>query len=254
MHENNLIQVTRDTLQACHICCAISSLPEAKACAGAKKAWMDSVFDDGYQFTRLNENGKVFIETIPAQNAWAPICAKNWLFIDCFWVSGKFKGQGLAGQLLQTALKRAKKEGFSGLCAVSSNTKRPFLSDPGFYRHKGFVLADTAPPFYQLLALPLVPGAALPQFTCSAKTGTVPQAGVCIWYSHHCPHPSKYLPLLAAVVQKSGTPFTAVNVADKATAQLAPNPFPTWAMFYNGQFVTNEIFSEAKMEKFLLNA
>ena len=57
--------------------------------------------------------------------------------------------------------------------------------------------------------------------------------------------------LLADVAQKQGVPFTALLVDDKAKAQSAPNPFPTWALFWNGAFVTNEIFSPAKFEKFL---
>ena len=34
-------------------------------------------------------------------------------------------------------------------------------------------------------------------------------------------------------------------------AQSAPTPFTTYGFFYDGEFVTNEIFSAAKFEKFL---
>lgn len=65
---------------------------------------MKSNFDKGLVFKRLDERGKVFIEYIPAENAWCPITADNYMYINCFWVSGKFKGQGYSNLLLQNAL------------------------------------------------------------------------------------------------------------------------------------------------------
>ena len=251
MDKTQIIRVDADNLDNSHICCAISQTADAKACAQAKKDWMARVFADDYQFHRLNDQGKVFIETIPGENAWCPIAAEEWLFIDCFWVSGKFKGQGIAGRLLEAAVQRAKTEGRAGLCALSADKKRPFLSDPGFYKHKGFVVADTAPPYYQLLALPFAPDAPLPRFLDSVRTPAAPNPGVQVWHSDHCPHAAKFAGLLGAVAQKRGVPFAAVKVTDRQTAQAAPNPFTTWAMFYDGAFVTNEILSEAKFEKFL---
>ena len=35
-----------------------------------------------------------FIEYIPAENAWVPINADGYMYIDCLWVSGSFKGKG----------------------------------------------------------------------------------------------------------------------------------------------------------------
>ena len=37
---------------------------------------------------RSAERGKCFIEYIPAENAWVPIEAAGWLYINCLWVSG----------------------------------------------------------------------------------------------------------------------------------------------------------------------
>ncbi len=252
MEKTDIIQVDASNIDTSHICCAISKTPDALACAAAKKNWMRLAFADGYQFHRLNDQGKVLVETIPGENAWAPVCADNWLYIDCFWVSGKFKGQGIASRLLEVAATRAKAEGRLGLCALSSHKKQPFLSDPGFYLHKGFVVADTAPPAYQLLALPFAEGTPLPCFAKSVRAAEVPEPGVCIWCSDHCPHPSKFVPLLEAVAQKKGVPFTVKKVENKEIAQNAPNPFPTYAFFFNNKFITNELFSERKFEEFLV--
>ncbi len=31
------------------------------------------------------------METVPSELAWVPIVATNYLYIGCFWVSGKYK-------------------------------------------------------------------------------------------------------------------------------------------------------------------
>lgn len=66
-----------------HICCAISD----KKCADgyhAKKEWLIKEFENGYVFRRINERAKVFIEYGPAEKAWIPITAPNYLNINCF--------------------------------------------------------------------------------------------------------------------------------------------------------------------------
>lgn len=48
-------------------------------------------FDEGCTFLRLDEQAKIFIEYGPAEDAWLPIDAPNYMNIGCFWVSGKYK-------------------------------------------------------------------------------------------------------------------------------------------------------------------
>lgn len=246
-----IIQVNQSNLQSQHICCAISKTPDAQKCAAAKKGWMEQRFAEGYEFWKLDAQGKVLIEFIPAKNAWCPIQADGWLFIDCFWVSGQYKGKGYANALFQKAVDAAKQQSLKGIVALSGNKKQPFLSDPGFYKHKGFVEADTAPPHYVLLALPFKEGAPLPKFNNTVKQPQVSDNGFVVYYTNHCPHTSKFVPLLQEVAQNRGLPFTAVEITTTKQAQSAPNPFTAYAMFYNGQFVANEIFSEPKMNKFI---
>ena len=57
----------------------------------AKKEWLKKRFDEGLVFYRSEERGKCFIEYIPAENAWVPIEAGGWLYINCLWVSGSIQ-------------------------------------------------------------------------------------------------------------------------------------------------------------------
>ena len=61
---------------------------QAECC---KKEWLRQRFDDGLVFYRSEERGKCFIEYIPAENAWVPIAADGYLYINCLWVSGSMK-------------------------------------------------------------------------------------------------------------------------------------------------------------------
>lgn len=79
----NFIQINKENISSEHICCAISD----KKCSDsyqAKKDWLKKEFNNGYVFRRIDKRAKVFIEYGPAENAWIPITAPNYLNINCF--------------------------------------------------------------------------------------------------------------------------------------------------------------------------
>lgn len=248
--------VTPDNLEKEHICCAIAA-KKNDVTVLSKKQWLQEAFKDGLQFHKLDARGKVFIEFMPAESAWAPIHAPNYLYINCFWVSGSFKNQGYANALLDRCLSEAKRLGKSGLVVLSSTKKMPFLSDPKYLKYKGFLVADTAKPYYELLYYPLEKEAPhhKPAFLTSCQSDTLIdpslQKGYVLYYSHQCPHTAKYVPLLEAVAQIHDTPLKTIRFTSASEAQAGPNPFSTYSLYYNGQFVTNEILSDTKFEKML---
>lgn len=80
------IQITKDNIEKEHICCAMSGKQSVM-----KKEWLKQRFAEGLVFYRSTERGKCFIEYIPAENAWVPIQADGYVYIDCLWVSGSLK-------------------------------------------------------------------------------------------------------------------------------------------------------------------
>ena len=103
-------RVTKENIDQEHICCAISNNKDIQV--SSKKDWMMQCFDDGLVFLKSTERGKCFIEYIPAENAWVPILAENYMYIDCFWVSGSFKGHGYSNDLLNAFFPRKKRNPF----------------------------------------------------------------------------------------------------------------------------------------------
>ena len=75
------VMVTKKNIDNEHICCAISNNSDVQV--SSKKEWVKSCFKDGLVFLKSVERGKCFIEYVPAENAWVPIDAKGYIYIDC---------------------------------------------------------------------------------------------------------------------------------------------------------------------------
>ena len=146
------IRVTKDNIEKEHICCAISNNKDIQI--SSKKSWLSERFDEGLVFYKSTERGKCFIEYIPAENAWIPVSAGGYMFINCLWVSGSFKGKGYSTDLLDYAVRDSKEKGKTGMCILSSTKKKGFLADPKFLAHKGFSVCDEADNGIQLWYLP----------------------------------------------------------------------------------------------------
>lgn len=244
------LKVKEDNIDQEHICCAITD-KKGESGVASKKSWMKEQFQHGLVFYRLDTRGKVFIEYIPAEHAWCPIEAEGYLYINCFWVSGQFKGQGYGKHLLEECIRDAKAKGKNGLVILSSVKKMPFLSDPQYLRKNGFQVCDTALPFFELLYLPLKENAAPPKFKNCCKQAGIEEKGMVLYYSNQCPHTDKYAPLIAKAALERGYPFDLRHITSKEQAQNAPAPFTTYSFFYQGKFVTNEILSESRFIQIL---
>ena len=85
----DIVTLTLENLDKEHICCAISNSDDCQV--ASKKAWLKERLKEGLIFKKCDVRGKCFIEYIPAEKAWAPIEADGYMYIDCLWVSGKFK-------------------------------------------------------------------------------------------------------------------------------------------------------------------
>lgn len=245
----NIVAVTKDNLDQEHICCAISNNKDCQV--AAKKAWLAARFEEGLVFKKGNVRGKCFIEYIPAEMAWCPIEADGYVYINCLWVSGQFKGQGNSNLLLDDCIKDCKEKGKKGLVILSSKKKISFLSDPKFLKYKGFTVADTAEPYYELMYLPFAGTAEKPRFKNTVKTPKIDKQGFVLYYAHQCPFTAKYVPLIETVANAKGVEFIAIRFETTEQAQNAPAPFTSYSLFYNGEFITHEILSEKKFEQII---
>lgn len=244
-----IITLTADNLEQEHICCAISSNKDCQV--ASKKAWLAERMQDGLMFKKCDVRGKCFIEYMPAEKAWAPIIADDYMYINCLWVSGKFKGQGYSNLLLEECIQDSKAKNKKGLVVLSAKKKFPYLSDPKYLKYKGFQTADTAACNYELMYLPFQDNAEVPKFKECAKNVQIEENGFVLYYTQQCPFTAKYVPLIETIAKEKGVAFKTIRLEDCIQAQNAPMPFTTYALFYNGNFVGQEILSEKKFENLL---
>ncbi|MCL4103880.1 UNVERIFIED_CONTAM: hypothetical protein GTU68_029197 [Idotea baltica] len=236
------IQLTADNIADEHICCAFSD----KKCADsyqAKKGWLEKEFSNGYVFRRLDERAKVFIEYGPAEKAWIPISAPNYLNVNCFWVSGKYKKNGYGKALLQSALDDAIAQGKNGLVTVMGTKKFNFMSDPKWFLKQGFEEVDRISSGFSLLVKRIVPDAALPAFNNAVKRGECPnKEGIVVYYSNRCPFAEFHAKeSLVETATKRNIPLEIIKLSTMEQAQEAPSPATIFSLFYQGKFITTDI-------------
>ena len=238
----NYIRITKENIDREHICCAMSNKQ-----SNTKKEWLKERFEEGLVFYRSEERGKCFIEYIPAENAWVPIEANGYVYINCLWVSGSMKGHGYSNDLLDECIRDAGAQGRKGLCILSSEKKKKeFLSDPKYLSYKGFLPADTSDASITLMYLPLDSDAEPPRFKECARHPKVEETGFVLYYTDQCPFTYYWVPRVQEAAESHNVGLKVIHVTDKETAQNVPSPVTTYALFRDGQFVTQGIQTDKK--------
>ena len=238
----NYIYINKENIDKEHICCEMSVKQGA-----IKKEWMKNRFDEGLVFYRSEERGKCFIEYIPAENAWVPIDADGYLYINCLWIAGDMKGHGYANDLLSECVRAAAAQGRNGVCILcAEGRKREFLADPKFLSHKGFKTADISDCGINLMYLPLAQNAEPPKFKECAKHPKADGEGFVLYYTDQCPFAYYWVPRVQKAAKEHNIPLKIIHIADKKSAQSVPAPVTTYALFKNGKFVTQSIQSDKK--------
>ena len=241
----NYIRITKENIDKEHICCAMSGKQST-----AKKEWMKQRFEEGLVFYRSEERGKCFIEYIPAENAWIPIQADGYLYINCLWVSGALKGHGYSNDLLAECIRDAKEQGRSGICILSAEgRKREFLADPKVLAYHGFQVADISDCGITLYYLPLEQNAEPPKFRECAKHPEVRERGFVLYYTDQCPFTYYWVPRIEEVAKEHNIPLKVIHITCREDAQSVPAPVTTYALFRDGKFLTQAIQSDKKFLK-----
>ena len=235
----NFITLNKDNIGKEHICCAFSD-KKCKDSYELKKEWLKKEFDNGYVFRRLDERAKVFIEYVPAENAWMPVNAPNYLMIHCFWVAGQYKGKGYAKALLQSAIDDALKQGKDGLVTVAGVRKFHFMSDTKWLIRQGFEITEKLPNGFCLLVKKINPEAgiktAVPTFKDCVLSGECPdKEGIVVYYSNRCLFTEYHIQhSMKETAVKRKLPVRVIKLETLEQAQYAPTPATLFSLLHNG--------------------
>ena len=249
--ELDIITLSEDNLNEEHICCGFTDKKIARG-YNLKKELIKRRLPEGFRLKKINVRGKVFIEYVLAESAWSPVDAPGYMFIHCFWVSGRFKAQGFGSRLLDECIHDSRDK--NGIVAVTGKKTMPFLTDKGFFIKKGFEVCDTAPPYFELLVKRLK-DAPLPKFKEIAKKGVCEnKKGLTFYYSDMCPFTDYWVDKMIEHADEFNIPSKKIKITTKEQAQNIPSLFGIFSVFYKGRFLTHKIMAHKEFSKILNNA
>jgi len=250
MQDEKIITLNAQNIATEHICCAIGNDSENLSRANTKKEWLKKEFSKGHVFKKFDVRGKCFIEYCPAEQAWFSVNADGYTFIQCFWVSGKFKGTGMGAKLLEECEKDSLNT--NGLVIISSKKKKPFVSDKKYMLSKGFSVRDSGTGDFELLVKKFNPQAADPRFTDSARLGIINQSQAMTFiYSDMCPFAPVYSKIMANTAQEMGIAVETIKLSSPEHARQTGVLYGIFSLYDKGRFITNELMTEEKFRNYL---
>ena len=72
-----------------------------------------------------------------------------------------------------------------------------------------------------------------------------------LYYTNQCPFTAKYVPVLEHTAAELNIPLRTVHITTKEQAQSAPTPITTYALFCDGEYVTNEVLNDKRFLKLI---
>jgi GNAT superfamily N-acetyltransferase len=237
-----IITLDKSNIANEHICCAISD-KKCKDSYELKKDWLRKEFANGYVFRRIDARAKVFIEYVPAEKGWVPIEASNYILINCFWVSGQYKGKGYGKELLKLAIEDAKSQGKEGLVTVVGTKKFHFMSDTKWLLKQGFETCEKTSSGFSLLVKKINPKANNPKFKETVKSGECDNKnGLVVYYSNRCPFSEFHVTTsMTETAKKRNLSLEIIKLDTLEKAQSAPSPATIFSLFYHGKFITTDL-------------
>ena len=240
------INLTLENIDNEHICCAISDKKHQDG-VDYKKEWLKDRIKEGHVFRKLNAQGKVFIEYAPLEKAWVPISGNNYIYIYCLWVAGSYKGHGYGKELLEYCIADAKKQGYNGICTVSSKKKKPYLSEKKFFTKYGFEVVDSNLD-YELLCLSF--NNETVKFNNNAKKMQIESKDLTIYYSPQCPFTNNCIKEITDYSKENNVKINIEKIDTLDKAKSMPCIFNNWAVFNDGKYVSNSLLNKNMVSKF----
>lgn len=189
------------------------------------------------------------LEYIPGEYAHRPVRAKGYMFIHCIFVGFKneFKGKGFGLRILDSCIEEARQATMHGVAVVTRQGS--FMAKKDIFLKKGFVVVDTAPPDFGLLALKFNQQSPNPSFN---SMSTEPYAkGLTILRSPQCPYSEKNVNAIIKTAQRLNIKTKLIDLDNAKAAQQSPCAFGTFCIIYNGEIISHHPISNARFENIM---
>jgi L-amino acid N-acyltransferase YncA len=221
-----------------------------------KIEWFKEYYPKGLRIkVILLKNGgyQGMLEYIPGKYAHRPVDAEGYMFIHCIFVGFKneFKGKGYASLLIDECIKEAENSKMQGVAVVTR--KGSFMANDGIFLKKGFQVADSAEPDFNLLVKKFDMTSKDPKFIPNMADNLKKYGeGLTIIRSPQCPYTEKNV---NAIVESAKNEFclkvNIIDLKDSNSVQHTPCAFGTFCIIYNGEIISYHPISNTRFENIM---
>lgn len=216
-----------------------------------KRKWYERRYAEGLRLHILKDSdGRMlgFIEFVPADFAWRPVDAPNFMFIHCMYVqSKKDRNQGLGSRLVAHAEAAARTERMMGLCAIAS--KGTWIANKSIFLRNGFTQVDQKGRF-ELLSKKWDKNALDPKLL-DWERHQKKYMGWHLLYAEQCPWHNKSVSAIKAIAEEHAIDLCVTKLETADEAKQAPSGYGVFSLLHNGKLLEDHYLSATRFKKIL---
>jgi hypothetical protein len=215
-----------------------------------KSDWLIKRFEEGWKLKLLRDNNKTiaYIEYTDGENAWRPVDAKGYLFIQCIWTFGKANlNKGYAGKLLEDCIEDARKKMKDGVAVVASD--KSWMAGPDVFGKYGCQLLDKTAQ-YSLMVYKLSSNNRNPSFI-DFKSRQKEYQGLHLLYAAQCPYIASSIPELKKTAKDMGFDLNIKELKSAEEVRNAPSGYGVYALIFNGKLLAEHYKSKTAFRNIL---
>ncbi len=248
MNDIKLVDVTPENIMEHALFCVKDVKSEGFK---SKKNWFQQSYKEGLRIKILyNDAGKQigYIEYVPADFAWRPVNAPDYLFIHCMFVyAKKDKEKGYGSFLVRTCEEDARKQNMKGVCVMTSDGT--FIANKQLFIKNGYSQVDKLER-YELMVKKFNSESKDPQLIDWMKDQEKYQ-GWNLVYANQCPWHHKSVEALKEVAKETGIDLKIKKITTWQEAKKAPSGFGVFSLMYNGKLLEDHYLSATRFRNIL---
>lgn len=198
----------------------------------------------------LDASGKQvgFIEYIPAEYAWRPVKAKNFLFIHCVMIISKEHRLKKLGSLLVSECEKvAKSNNMAGICTISSDGA--WMANKSLFEKNGFIDIEKSDRF-NLMMKKFTAFGDNPKFF-NWKKQQQKFIGWHLIYANQCPWHDKSAKDIQQTAFKHGITLNMQCIQTSEEAKNAGSGYGTFSLIKDGKLLSDHYLSKTRFENIL---
>ena len=241
-------EVTSENLDTCGIYCIKNSNSLGSQ---AKKKWYLNRIHEGLKIRlAMDANGKQLgmIESVPAEFAWRPIQAANYLYIQCLIEFTKStQNKGIGTSLINACEEEARSTEKSGICTLVSSGS--WMAGKGIFEKNGYEFIERKGRF-ELWSKTFNHENKLPKIL-NYELNQKNYQGWNLLYSDQCPWHAKAAFELQKKAIEKGIKLEIKRIETAAEAQNGPSGFGTFSLIKDGKLLEDHYISVTRFENIL---